>query len=440
MARQPPSPEVTLESLAAHGVVGAGGAGFPTHVKFQSPAEVFILNAAECEPLLHKDKEILHRFSGEILEGMEIAGRMVGARRLVIGVKHKYHALIDHLESVRPPGIEIVHLTDTYPAGDEQILIYDVTKRVVPPGGLPRDVGCLVNNVETILNLTLRRPVTRKYLTVTGAVAQPVTLCVPVGISLREVIDAAGGATTGPFEILLGGVMMGKLAESPDQPVTKTTGGVYVFPADHPLIRRYRMDFPTINRIGRSACDQCNFCTELCPRYLIGHPIEPAKAMRTLGFIYDEAPSLVGTLYCCECNLCTLIACPEDLDPKNVCVQGKARVRELGLKWKGDPNAVTPHSMYDGRRTPIQRLITKLGLRQFRNEGALRETVVETDCVRLPLKQHAGAPSVPAVQVGDKVKEGDPVAVPPPRQLGAVIHASIPGTVTGVTDTIEIRR
>jgi Na+-translocating ferredoxin:NAD+ oxidoreductase RnfC subunit len=96
--------------------------------------------------------------------------------------------------------------------------------------------------------------------------------------------------------------------------------------------------------------------------------------------------------------------------------------------------------MYDGRRTPIQRLITKLGLRPFRNEGALRETVVETDLVRLPLKQHAGAPSVPIVHMGEKVKEGDPVALPPPGQLGAVVHASIPGTVTDVTDTIEIRR
>lgn len=432
---------LTPDAVAALGIVGAGGAGFPTHVKLKAKADTFIVNAAECEPLLHKDKELLARFSKEILDGIRVAAGLVGAKRSVVGIKEKYHALIDHLESIRPRDIEIQPLRDTYPAGDEQVLIYDVTGRVVPPGGLPIHVGCLVNNVETILNLALRRPVTRKYLTVAGAVKQPITLCVPVGITIGEAIAAAGGPTVPQWDILLGGVMMGKLPDNgPDTPVTKTTGGIYVFPAGHPVMQRYLRPLTAINRINRSACDQCSFCTELCPRYLLGHPIEPHKAMRAAGFLFDEAPAVVGTSYCCECNLCTMIACPEDLDPKNACVQGKVRVKELGLKWEGDPAKVKPHPMQDGRRTPIRRLMAKLGLNQFVNEGALREGIVETDRVRLPLKQHVGAPCVPTVKAGDRVKEGDVVAAPPEGQLGVPIHASLTGTVAATDKFIEIRR
>ena len=94
----------------------------------------------------------------------------------------------------------------------------------------------------------------------------------------------------------------------------------------HPLVRRHAASPAQIERIGRSACDQCRFCTELCPRYLIGHPIEPHQAMRALGFTGTKDPMIAGTLYCCECNLCTLFSCPEDLDPKNVCAQNKRRL------------------------------------------------------------------------------------------------------------------
>lgn len=435
------APNRTPESIAALGVVGAGGAGFPTHVKLKSKADTFIVNAAECEPLLHKDKELLVRFTREILDGIGVAADLVGASRRVIGIKEKYHALIDHLEKVRPSNIEIQPLRDTYPAGDEQVLIYDVAKRIVPPGGLPIHVGCIVNNVETVLNIALARPVTRKYLTVAGAVGQPVTLCVPIGITIGEVIAAAGGPLPGEYDILLGGVMMGKLPENgAASPVTKTTGGIYIFPKGHPVMRRYLRPMQAITRINRSACDQCTFCTELCPRYLLGHPIEPHKAMRAAGFLFDVAPAVVGTTYCCECNLCTMIACPEDLDPKTACVQGKGRVKELGLKWQGDPKAVKVHPMADGRRTPVKRLMAKLGLNQFRNEGALREGIVETDRVRLPFKQHVGAPCSAVVKVGDKVREGDVVAVPPEGQLGVPIHASLTGTIASVDKYIEIRR
>jgi Na+-translocating ferredoxin:NAD+ oxidoreductase RnfC subunit len=164
---------------------------------------------------------------------------------------------------------------DCYPAGDEFVLVYDVTGRVIPPGGLPRDVGCVVVNVETLVNIGSDKPVTHKYLTVAGAVRTPVTLRVPVGLPIREVIDAAGGAAVPMFRALMGGVMMARLAADLDEPVTKTTGGVVVLPSDHFLIRWHQQEWRQIERIAKSACDQCRFCTEMCPRYLLGHPIQP---------------------------------------------------------------------------------------------------------------------------------------------------------------------
>ncbi len=121
----------------------------------------------------------------------------------------------------------------------------------------------------------------------------------------------------------------------------------------------------------------------------------------------SQADLTVATLYCCECNLCTMFACPEDLDPKSVCVQGKPTARERGLTWKGTPESIVPHPMGEYRRVPMRRLIAKLGLGEFRNEGPLTEHTFAPRKVKLPLKQHAGAPAVAVVKSGDRVHEGD---------------------------------
>jgi Na+-translocating ferredoxin:NAD+ oxidoreductase RnfC subunit len=427
-----------IEQIRRNGVVGAGGAGFPTHVKLQAPAEVFLVNAAECEPLLHKDKELMKRFPDEMIRGLQMAMAEVGAKEGVIGIKGKYQDVIDILEPKLPENVRIHRLGDYYPAGDEFCLVYEVTGRVIPPGGLPKDVDAVCSNVETLINIAIDRPVIRKFLSVVADVAEPVTVGVPIGTPMRDVLTLAGGANSPEFGILEGGAMMGKLVEDPEKPVTKTTGGMIVLPDDHELLRIYRRDYRGINSIGRAACDQCSFCTEMCPRYLLGHPIEPHKAMRGLGFIQDRVPNLVGTYFCCECNLCTIWACPESLDPKNVCVQSKVEMRKEGIKWEGSPPAMEVHPVREGRQIPVKRLTARLGLSQYRNVGPLIEETVQPAYVILPLKQHVGAPAEPLVRQGERVEEGQVIAAPPDGALGAVIHASIAGTVREVTDSIII--
>ena len=431
------SQHASVDHIEELGIVGAGGGGFPAAAKFRTRVSLVIANAAECEPLLHKDKELLQHLSGPFLRGLKTAMELVGAREGVIGIKEKYHDIIEELERQAPQGVRVMPLPDVYPAGDEFILVHLVTGRVIPPGGLPKDVDTVVSNVETLINIGLDRPVTHKYLTVAGAVENPVTLRVPVGIAIGEVIEAAGGATVDDFGVLIGGVMMAKPADSLDVPVTKTTGGIVVLPVSHSLIQRHNAPMIHVNRIGRSACDQCRFCTEFCPRFLLGHPIQPHRAMQSLGFA-TGADAMVATLYCCECNLCTMYACPEDLDPKNVCVQAKPLARERGMVFKGDPASITPHPMAEFRRVPMRRLIAKLGLGEFNNTGPLHEHAFSPGKVKVLLKQHAGLPAVAVVKCGDRVRVGDLLAVPQAGKLGARIHASIDGVATVTSDAVII--
>lgn len=431
--------DITVQNIQEAGVVGAGGAGFPTHVKLAGKADTVLVNAAECEPLLHKDKEVLRKYADDVLEGVATAMRLVGASRGVVGIKEKYLDVIDLVRSKLPRGMEVAPLRDAYPAGDEFMLVYEVLGRVIPPGGIPLAVGAVVVNVETAMNIAraAERTVTEKYLTVAGAVAQPVTLRVPLGITLAQCVAAAGGPTIPKANYIVGGVMMGYLEENHDALVDKTTGGVIVLPDDHVVVRRRRLDWQQIARIGQSACDQCSFCTELCPRWLLGHPIEPHRAMRSLGFNLVGEANVAGTQFCCECNLCSLVSCPEGLDPKNVCAQNKRRLGAEKKRWENPPfNPQRPEQHMANRKTPTGRLMTKLDLRRFRNVGPLDDELLPTNRVGVKLKQHLGAPCEALVAVGDRVTKGQTIGRPPVAggrpALGAPVHASIDGRVTAI--------
>ncbi len=430
--------EEVIQRIRAAGVCGAGGAGFPTYAKLSARVDTIILNAAECEPLLHKDKEILRHHLETVLEGFSAAAGLTGASRACIGIKEKYHDLIENLRQAAPSETEVITVRDVYPAGDEITLVYNITGRIVPPGELPLAVGAVVINVETSYNLARALqgfPVTEKFLPVAGAVADPCTLRVPIGISFEECLEAAGGITTAAPCYLIGGVMMGRLEHDATGRVTRTTGGIIVLPSDHPVVERYDKTWKEKARIGRSACDQCGFCTELCPRYLLGHPIEPHLAMRSLVFNNVGDSLIRGSSFCCECNLCSLFACPEALDPKDACVWNKSELAAGGKKWENpDFRPKSAEALLPNRQVPTSSLMSRLGLNSFNNRGPLRHAAVQTSRVALLLKQHIGVPASPGVKVGDLVKAGDEIASVPRAgdidQLGLPIHASISGRIS----------
>ena len=421
------------------GVVGAGGAGFPTYVKLGSKVDTFLVNGAECEPLLYKDKELMRVHAARVVDGLKLALASTGAARGVIAVKAKYHDAIAALQAAAAgTGIEFHFFDNFYPAGDEYVVVYDVTGRLIPPGGIPLQVGCAVSNVETLANVSLAAegvPVTHKALTVAGAVAAPGSFVVPLGVTLGEVLALAGGPTVERSAALEGGAMMGRVRLDLDARVTKTTGGYIFLPRDHKLVRRATQGEEVDVRIARSACDQCSFCTELCPRFLMGYAIEPHKVMRSVGFQGEqEAAWAQMGLLCCECGICDLYACPEDLPPRGMCRRGKRLWAERGERPKPLEGRGRAHPMRDARRVPVERLIHRLGITQWDVPAPISERTVEPREVELALKQHVGAPAVPVVKVGDRVSLGQPVAEVPADQLGTGIHASIGGRVSHVDD------
>ena len=431
------------EKLREHGVVGAGGAGFPTCVKAQARAEFMIANGAECEPLIHKDAELMRAFPGEILSGLRLMAEAVKAPRMMFAIKSKNAEALDAVRShAQARRVELVLLGDFYPSGDEYEVVYVATGRLIPPAGLPLHVGCVVNNVETLYNVHRAQqglPVTEKFLSVSGAVREPCAFWAPVGISFREVIEQAGGAAVADFAVFVSGIMMGTLTFDLDEVVTKTTAGLIVLPRRHPLVTRTSLPAEAQNRIGKSACDQCSYCTEFCPRYLLGYEVMPHKVMRSLGFTASGSRfwNQWGAL-CCGCGLCTLYACPEDLFPAEACDQAKRDLREAGIRFE-QKTPVRVHPMKEARRVPQSQLRRRLKIEEYERETPYRAVDWRPQRVRILLSQHAGSPAIAAVQPGDRVEKGQVVGRVPERQLGANVHASIAGRVSEVTGTyVEI--
>lgn len=439
-----------MQSLAkqvqAAGVVGAGGAGFPTHAKLAPKIDTVLANGAECEPLLAKDEAIMKHFPEEMTKGLELLADALGAEQRILGVKEKHSEIIGQFNRIFAGSKNaLFKMGDYYPAGDEYVLVYEATGRLIPYGGYPVDIGCVVSNVETLLNIGLASmgvPVTEKFITVAGAVKKPISLKVPIGTPVHDVIEAAGGLSiSDEVAALDGGAMMGKLMTDFSQPVTKTSGGYIFLPADHTLIRRRNQSTSEMKKIGQSACDQCNYCTDFCPRYLLGYEIMPAKVMRSLGFA-GEKDDFWGkfAVNCCECNLCSLFACPEDLDPKQACVRSKRNLNLRKIEYTPPERALSVHPMQAHRKVSTFKLTRKLGLTPYDVHADFVDTKLEPELVRIPLSQHIGQPAEPIVKVGDRVRVGQLIGELPEGKLGAKVHASIDGKIRAIDNEIVIER
>lgn len=426
------------EKIFKAGVVGAGGAGFPSHIKAKSNVEFMLANGAECEPLLHKDYELMLNHPTEIVEGMKLMIESTSAGKGYFGIKSKNSKAVDAIQNcIGDSNIEISPLGDYYPSGDEYELVYHATKRLIPPHGIPLDIGCVVNNVETLFNIFNAHndiPVTKKFITVAGAVKKPSSFFVPIGMSFKEIIKYAGGTTVADYGIFISGLLMGTLSFDINDVVTKTTAGLIILPKDHYMIQRMNRDQSSMNRIGKSACDQCSYCTEFCPRYLLGYDVQPHKVMRSL--VFTKSGRELWNQYadlCCECGLCSLYACPEDLYPREACSQSKDELRQMGMKYE-QPNPVKVHPIKEGRRVPLKNLMKKLNVEKYNVSTPYRNDPPTADSVLLKLKQHAGSAARAVVELNQKVNAGELIGEISKDVLGSNIHSSISGIVTEVTD------
>ena len=425
-----------VEKVRLAGVVGAGGGGFPTHVKLNAKVETVIANGAECEPLLHKDAVIMEENPRELVRGLELAMDATGAKEGVIGIKGKKKHAVDAVTAAcKGTRVRVQLLGDYYPAGDEYDLVFNVTGKLIPPGGIPLNIGALVNNVETFVNIAAAnddQPLTHKMLTIAGAVKKPVTIKVPIGTTYRECVKHAGGPTTDDPILVIGGLMMGQHTDDLDAPVTKTSTGVVILPRSHHVIERKLKPNKVQAKIGKSACDQCRYCTEYCPRFLLGYAVEPHQVMRTLAFTGTGAEYYnQWAAMCCSCGLCTLYACPEELYPKEACDDAKAEMRKAQIKWTGPMNP-KPHPMGDGRRVPIKTLTKKLHVQDYDLPAPLITDEISPNRLILPLKQSAGTACEAKVKSGDRVNAGQIIGEHAPKALAAILHAPMAGVVRDV--------
>ncbi|MFP4370808.1 MAG: 4Fe-4S dicluster domain-containing protein [Halanaerobium sp.] len=429
-----------IDKIAAAGVVGAGGAGFPTHVKYDTEAEYLIINGAECEPLLRSDKFLMSNFPEEIIEGIKMIADSIGVEHTVFAIKKKYeneYACLKRVIDDKGYEIEFFLMDSFYPAGDEHTMVLDITGRIVPEMGIPLEVGCVVTNVGTIYNsyrADQNQAVVDKYVSVLAEVNEPRIVKVPIGTPVRECIKAAGGSTLDEFAVIVGGPMMGNNLVEKDEidnaVITKTDGSIIILPRDQFVIERNQQSMEHIKNKAKAACIQCTLCTEYCPRYLNGHGLEPHRIMRALAYEeVDSAEVFKSAQLCCLCGICELYACPMALSPRLV---NEYYIEQADEKYESSKTEYEVHPMREYRKIPTDRQIARLDLNKYNHQPLHDLVELEVDEVIIPLSQHIGAPAELAVSEGQMVERGDLIGRARENALSVNIHASISGIVKKV--------
>jgi Na+-translocating ferredoxin:NAD+ oxidoreductase RnfC subunit len=411
------------DAVQRAGVVGAGGGGFPTHVK-----------------LKRSDRTVMVRQPDYVVEGLRAAMKATGASRGVIAVKEHYEDAVEALEKVLPSdGSVRLHLLENYyPAGDEFLLVYEVTGKVIPEGGIPLHVGVVVSNVVTLIQVAQAvhgKPVTDRTVTLAGEFNEPGIVTVPVGTIYSDLVGLGGGLRVPGAVLIDGGPMMGKIVQDPEEGIAKTTSGLVALPEEHFIVRMARKPLTQMIKQSRAACCQCFRCSDLCPRNLIGHEIHPHMTMRTIDYDQDEPTDHVTSAYLCsQCGVCELVACDVmQLSPRRIFAAYRQELLARKIRNPHARSGLAVRGQFENTKVAIPMLMKKLDLVKY--DGALPFAGVKSvEKVRIPLDRHTGAPAVPSVKKGEKVRMCDVVAATPADKLGAVYHASMAGTVTGVTE------
>ncbi|WP_372678095.1 electron transport complex subunit RsxC [Desulfosarcina sp.] len=300
------------------GLVGLGGAAFPTHVKItpsdKKPIHTLIVNGCECEPYLTSDYRLMVEAPAPIIAGALLAGRSVGAKRIVIGVEdNKAPAIAAIKKAAEGTGIQVAVVKTKYPQGSEKHLIQAVIKRQVPLGGLPSDVGVAMSNVGTMAAVARavihKKPLTHRVISVTGGgIVNPSNVLAPIGVSFGALVDFCGGLTPDAVRMVAGGPMMGFAFSNPNTPVTKGTSGLTVMTADE------------VRAGEETACVRCGKCVDVCPMNLV--PTKIAMASRHQDIALSRRYNIMA---CFECGSCAY-TCPAHIPLVQLIRAGKARL------------------------------------------------------------------------------------------------------------------
>ncbi len=313
-------PEEIIERLKEAGIAGLGGAAFPAYAKLNVPkgkkAELLIINACECEPCLTCDHRVIVEYPRDIIKGIKLMMKACSAKKAVIGIEDNKPDAIKLLEEKLRPynNISIRALKTKYPQGAEKMLIYALTKKVVPQGGLPIDVGIIVNNVSTAKAahdaIHLNIPLVERVVTVTGDVSQPKNILAMVGTSAKDLINECGGFTSKPKKIIVGGPMMGLAQHSTEVPLMKGCGGLVI------------MSEPKAEE-EYGNCIRCARCINACPMELMPATIARLSQNRK----FNRAKSYYA-LDCFECGCCAYV-CPSKIPLVQLIKTAKIKIKEI---------------------------------------------------------------------------------------------------------------
>ncbi len=309
-------PDQISRDINDGGLVGLGGAAFPTHIKIapndKKPIHTLIVNGCECEPYLTADYRVMTEAPAAIVCGALLAGRSMDAKRVIIGVEDNKMAAVNALKkAASDTPVQVVVVKTKYPQGSEKHLIYAIMGRQVPMGGLPSDVGVAISNVGTIAAVARavirKKPLTHRVVTVTGGgITEPSNVLAPIGVTFGDLVDFCGGLKPGAARMIAGGPMMGFAFANPDTPVTKGTGGLTILSKEE------------VEAANETTCIRCGKCVDVCPMKLV--PTRIAMASR----IQDVALARrYNIMACFECGACAF-TCPAHIPLVQLIRAGKA--------------------------------------------------------------------------------------------------------------------
>ena len=432
------------ELMKGAGIVGAGGAGFPSYAKLAGGADTLLINGAECEPLLYTDYVILKRELSLVLSGIDAVRKELSIPRAILAVKaHTAKRLSLTDGECLSEKITVKVLPDVYPIGDEISLIFEATGRVVRPGNLPITKGVIIYNVETMYNLgasiRLGTPVTMKWLTLGGDIDSPCVVRVPVGTRISDLFARFNIAVGEGRVVIEGGPSMGQIINPETASVKKTTKGILVLPEGIQASQSKKMNEKMAVARAETACCQCTRCTDMCPRHLLGYPLEPHKMVRTaMGAVTVSPEMVISATLCCSCGVCESLACSQGISPRAVINNYKALLAKNKMRYSGKED-VFPSFEREYRKIPSDKWASTLGVKRFDTVCDFGGEISDFARVEISLSQSIGAPSVPCVSDGDLVSSGDLIAESA-EGLSLPIHASIPGRVTLGTGKIIIEK
>ncbi len=433
------------EIMKEAGIVGAGGAGFPSYAKLADGADTLVINGAECEPLLYTDYILLQKELPTVVFGIQSVLEYAGIPQALLCVKEHTAKRLRLSDGAKLADRVILKaLPDVYPMGDEISLIYQATGRVVRAGNLPITAGVIVYNVETMYNVALAvkkgQPVTEKWVTIAGDIPEVIVVKVPIGTPVSELFEKNNVVVPDEdYTVLDGGPSMGKVIDPERAVITKTTKGLLILPNSCEAVRTKYIDGEKSVARAETACCQCTRCTDMCPRALLGYPLEPHKMVRTAKSAAAIMPQMVlSATLCCGCGVCESLACSQGISPKAVINEYKALLGKNKLRYVGkEENTPAPEREY--RMIPSERWASVLGIAKYDKVGKYIGAQVEFSRAEILLRQHIGAPSVPVVSDGEYVEVGQKIAEAA-EGLSLPQYATMSGKVNVYNDKIIIER